>query len=273
MAEVVDTTLFLEDDVMSNNSDLEGDGSPLQNNAPTDSDPDEDVTITAPASAATNHTVPDDNDEVIVTTYDEDDEVVELGTPILTLGGKNTLYEKHGCSLARTFCLFCSDKVYDTDSSIGHSCPTKQLKAFARMVYNNTKSIEITVESLKDSYDNTYRDNTNFKHPVTGRIIEAPIWTKESIRTHIEFSDDFPEIKTAFVAAQLHALCYRQSRFLVNSDETTDANRTKQYLETVKVLINYTKMEHTIAMNMHKVRSKAARRQRLRRKKPLCLTN
>lgn len=248
------------------------DALPVESDVCTDSDTGEEGVANSVQAPQMNTASGDENQNGCVTVTTEEDEEPHLGTPILDLNSKSTLYAERGCALANDFCLLCQTAVQEVSTSIGEHSEIRQLKAYARMIFRSTNSIDVTAECLQDYYNKKIRSAAKYKHPVTKVIYESPVWSKASIRRHFEYSDDFPDIKHALIGLTLQALCHRQSQFLVNADGTTHSTRTKEYLQTVKVLMDHTKLQHSIAMNMHNVRHKRIQRQRTRAKKTLAIT-
>ena len=101
------------------------------------------------------------------------------------------------CSAAGEYCFFCASHDSGTDCD-----PVADLKAVVQKMAGQRKELSTIVNTIHAIYNEHIRPEVVGVGP-TGTTMQAPLWSKKSISTHLIYSTEFPSLFKC-VVTQIH---------------------------------------------------------------------
>lgn len=118
------------------------------------------------------------------------------------------------CSSCGEFCFLCTfegategndEDIYTTITDLVNHM-AQQKKEFVTIV-----------RAVAQQYQQKIRPHVHFTHPETGQKVDKPEWTRSSIRRHLLFSGQFPQLFNEIVRHMLRGLVYRHNATLIDA--------------------------------------------------------
>jgi len=143
------------------------------------------------------------------------------------VGALHANYSAPQCSAAGEFCFFCE---YRDDGG-----PCQDMKALAKLLISQGKELPVVVRTVQEQYNETARPDVCCKHPITGRTLECPEWSLNSIQKHLLFSGEFHKAFTKVVDNQFTSVIMHLNEQMIDAKTRRVVESTrKAWVDTIK---------------------------------------
>lgn len=178
--------------------------------------------------------------KIIMSQYNDnfcDDDVVEV-VRAPAYGLVDTGSSQRQCSgNVNTFCFFCAFESSADNDMAANDHPTS-MRSLVNGLIEQKREAHAIIQKVYDAYNDNVRNEVVWTRG-DGRVVEKPEWTKESIKTHLVTSSEFPEIFSDAIEMVFTNVILSQNSRMMNEDGTADQEVVGQFLSTVKALCQY----------------------------------
>jgi hypothetical protein len=120
-------------------------------------------------------------------------------------------------------CAFEADKSSDTDEY-------RQICELIVDLVHQHRELPAIVRTVAGVYEKTVRPNIVYTHPDTGADVVSPCWGEASVRRHLLFSRQFPELFDDTVTSILHSLIVRYNAKIIDTETALPIEETRKAL-------------------------------------------
>ena len=148
-----------------------------------------------------------------------------------------SLAEAPQCSASGEFCFLCEFEA-DQEGNCLYSSVVDLIDHLSR----SKREIPTIVRAVHRCYEETIRSTVTYTHPDSNQEVHQPEWTPSSIRRHLLYSQNHPQLFDQTVVSILHSLVVRWNAGLIDA-ETGEPIETKQraLTDTLKALQSWEK--------------------------------
>lgn len=147
-----------------------------------------------------------------------------MTTPAYGIG--DSIGDGPQCSASGEFCFLCAfeaDKGSDTDEY-------RQITDLIGDLVAQRRELPAIVRTVASVYDSSVRANIVYAHPDTGAKVVSPCWAESSVRRHLLFSHQFPELFDDTVVSILHSLIVRYNAKIIDTETELPIEETRKAL-------------------------------------------
>lgn len=177
----------------------------------------------------------------------EEEELVSFTTtsesfsPAYDLSGKS----KGGaqCSANGHFCFFCeyAETPVEGGDAVG------QLKAMARELAFAKKELPVIVNAVYRAYESGVRQSVEWVQ-ANGNVVTAPVWTPESIKRHLVYSNEFTGLFRDTVDRIFQSLITRLNDSAIDAESgLVHEDHRRALVETIQRYASWEKHTHSLA--------------------------
>lgn len=123
-----------------------------------------------------------------------------------------------------------------------------------RFMVRAGKDYDLIVPEVQRIYNENIRKTCQYTNPVTGVLDKNPEWSQTSIREHLIFSGEFPELFERYQNRIYQTITRVQFQHLRNNaTNELDGDRVKQLLDTMSKHTNWKRSIEQSRLNHHKL--------------------
>ena len=143
------------------------------------------------------------------------------------------------CSQNGEFCYFCAFNNPNTDAQTAKQKKTgnDDLTALWDIVdtlVEQHKELPHIINAVHSIYTKHVRPTVKYIHPDTNQHMLKPAWSKDSIKRHLLFSSNYPQLFDNVVEHIFHSLIYIQNNNVMDpSDMTVIEDRRSSLMDTI----------------------------------------
>ena len=135
------------------------------------------------------------------------------------------------CSQNDEFCFFCA--YADMGCSHGDIDLRATLVNLVQTLHREKKEILSIVHAVNKRYNEDVRPYTQSLSDATGPV-ESPEWTQESIKRHLLYSTEFPNLFPGVVTQIFQTILVQLNATMCNDEGDLIEEKRKAFLDTVK---------------------------------------
>ena len=146
----------------------------------------------------------------------------------------STNTDSPGCEGSHEFCFFCA---FESDpESVGTDCDLYgSMEDLVRSLADQNKDIPTIIQLVDRFYRQTVQPHIEWTNPHTGIHTKSPVWSRDSIRRHLLFSNNFSQLFSAVVRSMFVSLICKQNESLISRETgMVVEDHRKAFLETVE---------------------------------------
>lgn len=187
---------------------------------------------------------------------DSDDEreaesVALIGAPAYNLDSWTVGRGGPQCSQSGEFCYFCAfdnpNLVPNNDKKQAFNDDLSALWDIVEVLMEQKKELPIIVNTVFNIYNKHVRQHVKYEHPDTGQIISKPMWSKQSIKSHLLFSNNYPQLFDNVVDHIFQSIIYRQNNTVMDaSNNTVIEERRVSLMDTINNFSKWKTSQHKI---------------------------
>ena len=144
------------------------------------------------------------------------------------------------CSNFHDFCFLCEFSAKPVDAST--KSLVSEVRALALSLAEEHKELPVIVNEVARAYNENCRNYVEWKHPLTKKVIRAPVWSRDSITRHLLYSVEFPLFDES-VNQIYHALIVAEQNVVM--DPTTNRVRPEAKKELLTTIGSYARWLET----------------------------
>jgi hypothetical protein len=162
------------------------------------------------------------------------------------------------CSQKSEFCYFCAFN----NPNIGHN--EEQLKQnnnddftalwdIVDTLVEQKKEIAVIIHTVHTIYSKHVRPTVKYIHPDTNKVILTPTWSKDSIKRHLLFSSNYPELFDNAIDHMFQAIIYSQNNTVMDpSNMSVIEDRRSALMDTIGNFSKWKTSQHKISSSQSK---------------------
>jgi len=144
-----------------------------------------------------------------------------------------TIVDAPQCSASGEFCFLCA---FEPDARADGDAWQSIVDLIHTLVAAK-REIPAIVRTVVSVYDHSVRPSLVYTHPDTGATVERPRWTASSVRRHLLFSEQFPNLFGGVVTCMLHSIIVRYNASMIDSTTGAPIEETRRaFVDTIKAL-------------------------------------